>query len=180
MKENIPRIAIPPLEGSIVHYQEFPSELVRPRPVDVWLPEGYDADSSDRYPVLYMHDGQMLFHHSDSSLAGMDVFWDVDKAITRLINDDEIRPAIVVAVWMSDWTEAARGAEFMPQKPVTEEVLLSMRAAGVRFAKEGGVAISSDNYLKFLVEELKPFIDENYPTLAGTRDTFVAGSSMVD
>ena len=45
MKENIPRIAIPPLEGSIVHYQEFPSELVRPRPVDVWLPEGYDADS---------------------------------------------------------------------------------------------------------------------------------------
>jgi len=33
MKENIPKIAIPPLAGSIVHYREFPSELIRPRPV---------------------------------------------------------------------------------------------------------------------------------------------------
>ena len=178
MKKSIPRIAIPPLEGSIVHYRKIQSELVRPRPVDVWLPEGYDSESNKRYPVIYMHDGQMLIHHSDSSLAGMDVFWDVDKAITRLVNDGEIRPAIVVAVWMSDWTESARGSEYMPQKPVTEEVLLSMREAGIDFAKEGGEVLSSDSYLRFLVEELKPFIDETYPTLTGTPDTFVAGSSM--
>jgi len=179
LKENIPRIAVPPLEGTIVHYQEFPSELIRPRPVDVWLPEGYDPESGEQYPVIYMHDGQMMFHHDDSSLAGMDVFWDVDKAITRLVNDGEIRPAIVVAVWMSDWAKDARGAEYMPQKPVTEEVWLSMRGAGVRFAdEEGGKVISSDNYLKFLVEELQPFIDETYPTLVGSSDTFVIGSSM--
>ena len=70
LKENIPRIPVPPLEGSLVHYKEFPSQLIRPRPVDVWFPEGYDAQSSDRYPVIYMHDGQMMFHHADSSLAG--------------------------------------------------------------------------------------------------------------
>lgn len=109
----------------------------------------------------------------------MDVFWDVDKAITQLIKDGEIRPAIVVAVWMSDWTKTARGAEYMPQKPVTEEVLQSLREAAVDFAdKEIGEVISSDNYLKFLVEELKPFIDETYPTLVGSSDTFVIGSRM--
>ena len=184
MKENIPRIEVPPLEGSIVHYQDFPSELIRPRPVDVWLPEGYDPESSDRYPVIYMHDGQMIIHHSESSLAGMDVFWDVDKTITRLVNDGEIRPAIVVAVWMADWAKDARGAEYMPQKPVTEDIQQDMResdpgSAIAEFASEHGRrVITSDNYLKFLVEELKPFIDETYPTLADQSDTFVIGSSM--
>ena len=108
LKENIPRIPVPPLEGSLVHYKEFPSQLIRPRPVDVWFPEGYDAQSSDRYPVIYMHDGQMMFHHADSALAGMDVFWDVDKVMTRLISSNEIRPAIVVSVWMADWTKGRR------------------------------------------------------------------------
>ena len=36
----------------------------------------------------------------------------------------------------------------------------------------------SDNYLKFLVDELKPFIDKTYPTLTGQADTFIMGSSM--
>jgi len=34
-----------------------------------------------------MHDGQMIFHHEESSLAGMDLFWDVDKTITKLTNE---------------------------------------------------------------------------------------------
>lgn len=169
----------PILEGSIVHHKDFPSELIRPRPVDVWLPEGYDPAANDRYPVIYMHDGQMMFDVSTSSLAGTDVFWDVDKAIMRLVREDEIRPAIVVAVWMSQWTKGARGAEYMPQKPVTDEVWQLMVENGRSFAvEEGGLIISSDNYLKFLVDELKPFIDENYATQPDRDNTFVMGSSM--
>ena len=122
LKEQVAPKAVTPIQGEIVHYREFPSEYIRPRPVDVWLPEGYDSASSDRYPVLYMHDGQMMFHLSTSPYAGMDLFWDVDKAITRLAGEDEIRPAIVVSVWMADWAKGARGAEYMPQKPVTDEV----------------------------------------------------------
>lgn len=179
MKENIPRIPVPPLEGSLVHHKEFPSQLIRPRPVDVWLPGGFDADASERYPVIYMHDGQMMFHHADSSLAGMDVFWDVDKVMTRLISSDEIRPAIVVSVWMADWDKGARGAEYMPQKAVTTQVWNKMREGNSKWsAKEGGDVISSDNYLRFLVSELKPFIDRTWPTLTGSADTFVVGSSM--
>ncbi|MEM7363575.1 MAG: alpha/beta hydrolase-fold protein [Pseudomonadota bacterium] len=178
-KENIPRIPIPPLEGSIHHHKDFPSQLIRPRPVDIWLPEGYDPESGDRYPVIYMHDGQMMFHHADSSLAGMDVFWDVDKVMTPLISNDEIRPTIVVAVWMSDWAPGARGAEYMPQKAVTEEAWQSMQKDNPKWSAEaGGHTLSSDNYLKFLVSELKPFVDATYRTLTGTADTFVMGSSM--
>ena len=178
-KQSIPRIPVPPLEGSLVHHKDFPSQLIRPRPVDVWFPEGYDAESGERYPVIYMHDGQMIFHHPDSSLAGMDVFWDVDKVMTRLISNNEIRPAIVVSVWMADWETGARGAEYMPQKALTEEVWQRMREGNPKWTAEaGGHVLSSDNYLKFLVTELKPFIDETYPTLPDSADTFVLGSSM--
>ena len=179
LKENIPNIPIPPLEGSLVHYQEFSSQLIRPRSVDVWLPAGYNFESGDRYPVIYMHDGQMMFHHVDSSLAGLDVFWDVDKVIMRLVKNGEIKPVIVVSVWMADWMKGSRAAEYMPQKAVTNEVWQEMCRNDVKFSvEEGGNVLSSDNYLKFLVTELKPYIDENYPTLAARADTFVIGSSM--
>lgn len=32
-----------PLAGSLVHFDSFSSDFVEQRPVDVWLPEGYDA-----------------------------------------------------------------------------------------------------------------------------------------
>ena len=144
--EAMPRIEQPPLDGELVHHPDFPTQYVRPRPVDVWLPEGYDPAADDRYPVIYMHDGQFLFHHSTSAHAGLDMFWDVDKAITRLARDGEITPAIVVGVWMSHWTKGARGAEYMPQKPVTDEVWQYMKTHESNFStEEGGEVMSSDN-----------------------------------
>lgn len=169
----------PPLQGTLINYRAFPSRLIRPRPVDVWLPEGYDPASSDRYPVIYMSDGQFNFHQSSSPFAGTDVFWDVDKAITRLVRNNEIRPAIVVSVWMSHWLKGSRGAEYMPQKSVTDEVWQLMKKEGNNFSvEEGGNQMTSDNYLKFLVSELKPFIDKTYRTHPDRNNTFHIGSSM--
>jgi hypothetical protein len=39
-------------------------------------------------------------------------------------------------------------------------------------------AVRSDAYLRFLVEELKPYIDGNYATLPDRDNTYVMGSSM--
>lgn len=165
--------------GDITHYAPFPSELVLPRPVDVWVPEGYDSNAGQRYPVIYMHDGQMLIHTENSPYVTMDLFWDVDKIITGLVNEGTIRPAIVVSVFMRDKPKGARGAEFMPQKPVTDEVWQLMVEEGDNFSvEEGGDTMSSDSYLRFLVEELKPFVDEHYATLPDRDNTFVMGSSM--
>ena len=41
-----------------------------------------------------------------------------------------------------------------------------------------GAAINSDNYLKFIVSELKPFIDNIYSVYSDQQHTFIAGSSM--
>ena len=45
--------------GTIKSFKNFPSNFVDPRNIDVWLPNGYNE--KEKYPVLYMHDGQMLF-----------------------------------------------------------------------------------------------------------------------
>ena len=45
--------------GKVVRIENFQSEFIQPRNVDVWLPEDYNPQNE--YAVLYMHDGQMLF-----------------------------------------------------------------------------------------------------------------------
>ena len=40
------------------------------------------------------------------------------------------------------------------------------------------VIFSADNYLKFLTEELKPYIDKTYSVHTHREETYVAGSSM--
>ena len=63
----------------------------------------------------------------------------------------------------------------MPRKFLTDEIRQRIIARQPDLA---GYEFTSDNYLKFLVEELKPFIDATYRTLPGAEDTFVMGSSM--
>ena len=161
--------------GNLVHYPDFPTKRIAPRPVDVWLPEAYDSAPADRFPVIYMHDGQFMFDRGHSPYVGTDWLWDVDRTMTRLIGNGEIRPAIVVSVWMNEKEKASRGAEYMPQKMLTDEVRQRVLEQHPDFATQ---EFSSDNYLKFLADELKPFIDENYRTRPGREDTYLMGSSM--
>jgi len=167
--------------GTLVHYPSFPSDLVEPRPVDVWLPDGYE-ESDSPYPVIYMHDGQFMFDRPTSPYASTwertkgliygGVFWNVDETMARLIAKKQIRPTIVVSVW--NLPNVKRRTEYMPQKPVTEEI-------GRLLVAESDItreAITSDNYLRFLVTELKPFIDKTYLTKPDADNTLIMGSSM--
>ena len=63
--------------GKLLRVEDFPSEYIMPRPVDIWLPEDYSEDK--KYNVLYMHDGQMLF---DSTTTWNKQEWKVDM-LTR-------------------------------------------------------------------------------------------------
>jgi enterochelin esterase-like enzyme len=154
--------------GTVDSYQAFPSAHVPARNVDVWLPPGYADHPRTRYPVLYLHDGQNQF---DPALSYTGVDWGVDEAMTRLIAEGRVREAIVVAVWNTP----RRLQEYMPRKPVTGDSL----AIGVEgFPPIPAASIDSDAYLRFLVDELKPFIDSTYRTRTDRDDTFVMGSSM--
>ena len=152
--------------GTLKRHERFASKYVAARNVDVWLPPGYAASKRARYPVVYMHDGQNLFDPR-TSFAGVD--WGVDEAMTRLISQGVLREAIVVGVWNTP----RRAAEYMPRKAVP-----SSKTRGLKGVPAADDTIASDEYLKFLVRELKPFVDSNYRTLRGRADTFVMGSSM--
>jgi predicted alpha/beta superfamily hydrolase len=154
--------------GTTEGWQRFASRHVAARDIDIWLPPSYDENSKKRYPVLYMHDGQNLF---DPSLSYTGVDWDIDGAMTRLIEHGEVREAIVVGIWNTP----ARFAEYMPRAPVNTEKVSS----GILGRPAGRATdIVSDDYLRFLAEELKPAIDARYRTLPERDHTFVMGSSM--
>ena len=156
-----------PSTGSVKRYPDFPSEYVDPRNVDVWLPEGYDPKK--KYSVLYMHDGQMLF---DSTNTWNKLEWGVEDVMGRLMAGKKIRNCIVVGIWNNG---VYRHSEYFPQK-IVEQIPAETRAKIIH--QQLHDKPQADNYLKFIVRELKPFIDSSFSTLPDRANTFVLGSSM--
>lgn len=86
--------------GRLEYWKSVPSKfLTTTRHVEIWLPPGYDAQATNRYDVLYMHDGQNLF---DPRIANTGVDWGVDEAVVRGMNAGKLPPLIVVGVWCTD------------------------------------------------------------------------------
>lgn len=125
-------------------------QLKRYRRIWIYLPESY-SKNKQRFPVLYMHDGQNVFDRA-TSFAGE---WGVDEFLDSLCND--CRASIVVAI---DNDSERRMNEYNPWQ----------------FQNYGEG--EGDQYVDFLVKTLKPHIDANYKTLKGKKYTAVAGSSM--
>ncbi len=153
--------------GKVQRLEKFQSEFVDARNVDIWLPDGYTP--TKKYAVLYMHDGQMLY---DSATTWNKQEWGVDEVLGKLIEDRKIRPCIVVGIWNNG---EYRHAEYLPQRildsipPNLHEKILQKQIKGKAL---------SDNYLKFIVQELKPYVDQHFPTKKGRKSTFIMGSSM--
>jgi predicted alpha/beta superfamily hydrolase len=141
--------------GHIERLAPLPSAFVSPREVQVWLPPGYAAAPAQRYPVLYLHDGQNVF---DALAAGAE--WQVDETAQRLVQAGAVTPFIVVAV-------ASNADRLRDQTPVPG-------TSGPR-AGEGGGATA---YGRYLVRELKPLIDARYRTQPGRESTAVGGASL--
>ena len=148
--------------GTLESYPQFKSEYLSPRDVTVWLPDGYTI--GEPCDVLYMHDGKMLF---DATTTWNKQEWQVDEVLGRLINEGKACRCIVVGV---DNT-SNRLNDYFPTKCYMY----------VPEAKRKDVDVSvylGDEYLAFLVKELKPFIDSHYRPLTKPEHTFVMGSSM--
>ncbi len=157
------------ITGTVIKVENFASEIIPARHLEIWLPPSYKTSPEKYYPVLYMHDGQNLFDPAQSQYTQTD--WGVDEAMTRLIAEGKVREAIVVGNWSTD----NRFNEYMPQKAVTPKNLSRYKADFETFVAS---VIVSDDYLRFLVTELKPYIDQTYRTLPERDDTFIMGSSM--
>jgi enterochelin esterase-like enzyme len=161
--------------GKIERQESFPSQYISTRNVDVWLPEGYTP--SKKYNVLYMHDGQMLF---DPNSSWNKQSWNVDDVISGLLKEQKINDLILVGIWNGG---ASRHADYFPQKAFDllsaadrDSIYKAGRSNGASVFQQ--YTVQSDNYLRFLVKELKPFIDSAYSTYTDREHTFIAGSSM--
>jgi enterochelin esterase-like enzyme len=163
-----------PISGKIDHIEQFHSKFVEARNIDVWLPENYDGKK--KFAVLYMQDGQMLY---DSTTTWNHQTWNVDEVASKLMKEDKVKDFIVVGIWNSG---TKRHADYFPQKPfenlsqaqkdtVVNQLKKSLQTQEIFEPK-------SDDYLKFLVSELKPMIDKKYAVLSDRKNTIIAGSSM--
>ncbi len=157
-----PRGGVPEVtSGRLERFEDFSSSFVKPRTVTVWMPDGYTI--GDTCNVVYMHDGQMLF---DANTSWNHQEWQVDEIFGRMMAHDSIPQCIVVAI---DNTRK-RLSEYFPAK--------SCRYLPSDERGSSDNSFLGDAYLHFLVEELKPFIDERYKPQTDRQHTFLIGSSM--
>jgi enterochelin esterase-like enzyme len=153
--------------GKIIRINTFPSVYIDPRDILIWLPENYDP--SRKYNVVYMHDGQMLFD-STTTWNGLD--WQADETMSHLQKTNAIRDAIIIGIPNNG---QYRWAEYVP------EVILpalpdSVRNVVMNIWMNGRTL--ADKYLRFIVYELKPFVDAQFSTIGYPAGTFMMGSSM--
>lgn len=169
-QNQIPNVVV----GKIDRIANFSSEYVTPRNIDVWLPVGYSDEN--RYSVLYMHDGQMLY---DPDISWNKQAWNIDDVATELFKTNKVKNFIVVGIWNGGQT---RHSDYFPEKPFNQMSKVEKDTVVAQLQRVGRTKDifkpQSDNYLKFIVNELKPFIDKKYLVYADKEHTFIAGSSM--
>ncbi len=128
----------------------FMPQLKRTRRIWIYLPEDYKKGKR-RYPVIYMNDGQNLFDDYTS----FNGEWGIDECLDSLIKKG--KPASII---IGIENGSKRINEYNPYDHL-------------EYGKGEG-----EEYVQFLTETLKPFIDKHYRTLSSKENTIIAGSSL--
>lgn len=146
-----------PLRGStatpsvrVVSYDFAMPQLARSRRIWAYLPPDYET-SGKSYPVLYMQDGQLLFDGSLTAYGEMHV----DETLDALHAAGDFG-VIVIGV---EHVQQLRFAEYHPW---------------VNATYGGG---EGDEYVDFIVQTLKPYVDAHYRTLPDRSSTGIGGTS---
>ena len=131
-----------------------------PRKAYVYVPDCWQEDRRRRFPVLYMFDGHNVFFDEDATYGKS---WGMLEYL-----ENSGTPIIVAAVECNPFPEESK--------------------YGGRLSEYSPFDFSDDHWgtingrgkmtMDWLVNEFKPYVDENYPTLADRCHTFIAGSSM--
>ncbi len=130
------------------HKDSLQSEILgEQRDLLIKLPEAYDQ--SDRYPVLYLLDGEHTLYAA--------------AAVAHQLANQFMPSVIVVGIPNTDRERDMTPFEPMPEPPFTD---------GVQFSEAAG---GGKNFVAFLEQELIPYIDRQYAT-ADYR--IIAGHSM--
>ena len=124
-----------------------------PRMLHIYLPD--DLQEDEKLPVLYMFDGHNLFYDEDATYG---VSWGLKDYLDKHHN----RLMVVGLECNHEGNE--RLSEFTPY---------SFDDYDYGYIEEKGLAL-----IDWMINELKPYIDENYPTKADRNHSYIGGSSM--
>ncbi|MFZ2864918.1 MAG: alpha/beta hydrolase-fold protein [Ignavibacteriaceae bacterium] len=135
--------------GKVEYHKEvFSPTLNNKRDIVVWLPKGYGSPKKSKKQY------PVLYMHDGQNILDPKTSytgkdWRVDETATRLIKQKKIKEIIVVGIYNT-----------------------TDRLDEYSWSEKG------QNYLKFIVTELKPFIDSAYKTMPDKDNTAIMGSSM--
>ena len=137
--------------------------------LDIWVPDCYSP--IEKYPVLYLHDGQNLY---DAKSSWNKQAWEIDKVGGKLIEEGKIKPFIAVGIFSIDNT---RVCDLMPEKVLTE-YFDHEKYQTTGFENYCKKEIRGDEYVDLIVNTIKPLIDSTFSTLPDMENTAIMGSSM--
>jgi predicted alpha/beta superfamily hydrolase len=144
-----------------LHRRFYSRGLRNYRDLVVWLPPGYGR-TRRRHPVVYFQDGQNIF---DPATAFLGQAWHAGERATELIRARRLAAPIMVGIANTGFN---RMNEYAPT---------AAEYAGWA-GEQGRSTGDARRYARFVVNEVKPFIDARYLTLPGARHTAMVGSSM--
>lgn len=124
------------------------------RMLHIYLPMDYKTSNED-YPVLYMFDGHNLFYDEDATYGAS---WKMKEYL------DFVEAKIIVVGIECNHEGTKRLDEFCP-----------FDVEHLHFGKING---QGDLTLDWMVNELKPMIDDEFRTLPDRLNTGIGGSSM--
>ncbi len=125
------------------------------RRVYIYLPDSYDYDCGERYPVMYMFDGHNVFYDSDATYGKS---WGMEQYMERTGKH------LIIAAVECSHRGNSRLSEYSP--------------ADIDNSTLGQVKGRGSEYMKWLIHVLKPRIDETFRTLPDRENTLICGSSM--
>ena len=136
----------------------FSPALNTERTVRIALPASYSQGGGQRFPVIYLHDGQNVFSSAGPHSAFGWGSWQVDRSAAAAARDGRAQEVILVAV------------------DNTTQRYLEYRGPSASGSLQADQLYRA--YARFLTEDLKPSIDREFRTLPDAAHTAVLGSSM--
>ncbi len=128
-------------------------QLNRTRRIFIYLPPNYYATPTKRYPVLYLQDGQFLFQKAHPQ--GEE--WEIDESLDKLVGQGN-HGCIAVGIENGGVNQMN---EYVPWFNASHNV-----------GGQGGA------YMNFIVNTLRPFINQHFRTLSDREHTGIGGSSF--
>lgn len=142
----------------IIEIKDFYSSVLdNSRSLYVCLPPSYESDQDRCYPVLYMQDGQNIFD-GETSYSGAG--WEIHRIAHELAVLGEVQELIIIGIGHQN------------QMRLSEYAHCNGRFQGNSVQGRGLL------YESFLINEVKPYIENAFRTLGGPENTGLMGSSM--